>query len=101
MNVKPITPQQVGAAKTKEFPPQVIEAFNSLIAKSFVNGEATVYQEDAVAAIAGRLDVDKSKIYDEGWLNVEEMYKDAGWDVRYDKPAYDENYRAHFVFSVK
>jgi hypothetical protein len=31
---------------------------------------------------------DRQKIYKLGWLNVEELYRERGWDVTYDEPAY-------------
>lgn len=46
------------------------------------------------------LESDRS-IYKKGWLNVEEAYREKGWDVTYDKSGYNETYRALFVFSKR
>ena len=40
-------------------------------------------------------------IFANSWLDVEDIYRNAGWDVEYDKPGYCENYEAHFVFRKK
>lgn len=38
-------------------------------------------------------------IFDKHWLDIEDTYRKAGWNVEYDKPGYCENYDAYFVFS--
>lgn len=113
---KPISPKDVTVQKAKAFPPFVFEAFNELIAQNYTCGSATVKQKDVVTrmvSIANKhisdqdLDeefggygssVNSNKIYDNGWLNVEEVYREQGWKVSYDKPGYNESYDAYFVF---
>ena len=36
-----------------------------------------------------------------GWLDVEGIYRKAGWDVEYDSPGYCEDYPATFKFRKK
>lgn len=97
--VQPISPEEVTQLQKEQFPPEVIETFNVLIAENMVNGEATVKQKDAVARMV--LDgLEKAMIYKKGWLNIEEMYREVGWSVVYDKPAYNETYDAFFRFSA-
>lgn len=99
---KPITPDQVSETKAKCFPPAVFEAFNEMIASKFTGGRAVVYQEDVLALILKKdKSLNNAVIFSNGWLNIEEVYRDAGWSVVYDKPAYFENYRASFTFSRK
>jgi hypothetical protein len=33
-------------------------------------------------------------------LDIEPIYREAGWIVEYDKPAYCENYDANFTFTI-
>jgi len=40
-------------------------------------------------------------MYDKGWMDVEDAYRKAGWDVDFDKPGYNETYEANFTFSKK
>jgi hypothetical protein len=38
-------------------------------------------------------------MYDKGWMDVEDVYQKAGWEVEFDKPGYNEDYEANFKFS--
>ena len=44
--------------------------------------------------------LERALIFKKGWLNVEEMYREAGWQVTYDRPAYNETGYAYFYFKV-
>lgn len=97
---KPITPGEVGEEKQLHIPDAVFDAFNAEIALRYVSGQATVKQNAVVERlVAGGMT--RSEIFDNGWLNVEDAYRSAGWDVEYDKPGWDENYDAFFVFKRK
>lgn len=102
--VTPIRPDQIGEHKAKIFPDFVLKAFNDLLAEKYSHGSAKIVQKDAVQRIlqyGNMLPEEKSVIYNNGWLNVEEIYRDAGWKVKYDKPGYCESYDAFFEFSKK
>lgn len=43
----------------------------------------------------------KQEILGNGWLDFEVVYEEAGWDVVYDKPGYNESYGANFTFKAK
>lgn len=104
--MNPIKPRDVGDYKIGLYPDYVFKAFNDLIAKSFRNGSATVKQKDVVdhmlflANSGGVVPITKQDLFDWGYLDVEEAYKNNGWKVTYDKPAYNETYDAFFVFKV-
>lgn len=113
---KAISPAGVAAYKAQSFPDYVFEAFNELIAANFSNGYADVKQKDVIARMmqiandhsqlsedeANRLELlDRSMIFARGYLNVEEVYREQGWKVAYDKPAYNESYDAYFTFKAK
>jgi hypothetical protein len=103
-NVKPIAPDEIIPAREEQIPDGVIEAFNELIAKNYQSGSSIVKQPAVVNLIMvkmGLTDGDRSKVYDEYWLNIEEIYRKAGWTVEYDKPGYNENYDAFFTFTRK
>ena len=34
-------------------------------------------------------------------MDFEALYRESGWKVSYDSPAYDENYDAYFTFEPK
>ncbi len=100
MEVKPITPDELGSVRLQSFPPEVIKVFNGLITQEFQNGRAVIVQED-VLDILDRVGIPRATVLEKGYLNVEEIYRDAGWSVKYDKPAYNETYHATFTFSRK
>lgn len=93
-----IRPDEVAATKAKVLPAAVLDAFNVLIAKNFTAGRAIVTQDEAIAAICGAMGIDRHAVFANHYLDVEEVFREAGWRVEYDKPAYYENYEATFTF---
>lgn len=104
--VKPIRPEEVAPLKKKRMPEEVLEAVNELIAKKFSNGYASFTQKDLVALIKAKFKEQGKEapsdkiIFDEHWLDFEDIYREQGWKVSYDKPAYNETYEANFEFKV-
>jgi hypothetical protein len=94
--MSPITPQQVAAKKERYIPKAVFDVFDALIVENFCAGKAVVKQKDVVERVKKTLPDFKS-----AWLNVEEAYEAIGWQVYYDKPAYNETYDATFVFQSR
>lgn len=112
MKVKPISPKVLIEARKNPdlFPPEIIEAFNDLIAKKFNGNEARVDQKEALELALAKmkskdpsLDTDKYRkdIFNNGWFDIEPLFREQGWEVHYDKPGYNESYEAFFVFSTK
>jgi len=100
MSAKPITPKEAAEQKVASIPEAVIEAFNELIAKEFRAGTATVLQGDVVQLASSKMGVSPANFdYDD--LNVEPMYRKAGWKVEYDKPGFNETYPATFKFTKR
>lgn len=101
--VKPIKPEDIEKIKEAQIPNEVIEAFNDLITKNWDGTSSCVLQDDAINSIInkfGHTDIKhmRKKIFDHGWLNIENIFRNAGWKVEYDKPAYCESYPASFKF---
>jgi hypothetical protein len=40
-------------------------------------------------------------IYANRWMDVEPVYRKAGWKVDYDRPGYNESYEAHYTFTER
>ena len=104
--VKPLSPDEVLGKKQVSIPDEMLEAVNELIVKKWHGNEATFRQDDLVAlylAKIGENDIQKSrdKLYENHWLDFEDIYRKAGWSVDYDKPAYNESYPATFTFKKK
>lgn len=97
---KPITPKEIGSKNS--FPEEVIDAFNELIPK---NG-GIVMQNEVIDLIISKMqangkEVSREDVFKNRWLDVEAVYRKAGWKVEYDKPGYNETYEASFSFRKK
>lgn len=108
---KPITPAEVVQHQGKLFPDAVYETFNELIAKNWDGKRSEVKQKDAVELLIANMNWeniclgDLSEQYKRDYislnhlLDIESVYRAAGWKVMYDKPGFNEKGEAHFVFS--
>ena len=101
--MKPITPKEAKAQKPNSFPPEVIEAFNELIVQNLKGDYACIRQKEVLALIRKKMKkTSADKICEEGWLDVEDVYRKAGWEVIYDAPGYNESfYEPSFEFRIK
>lgn len=99
--VKPISPKEV-TLKIHDF---IIEAVNKLIQEKWDGKEAVILQDEIMDIVSSNDEDDirpsRDEIYDRNWLDFEDIYRKAGWNVLYDKPAYCENYKAYFKFTKK
>lgn len=102
MTIKPISPKEAFEGYDT-LPPKVIETWNKLIIKNRSGRTSIVFQTDAVEALRtamsdagdyrqGGNSVSRDDVFKNGWLNIEEVFRAAGWKVEYDKPGYNENY---------
>jgi len=97
--MSPIRPDEIGKKKAQIFPPEVFEAFDAEIAARYEGNSAKVYQKDIVERLVAK-GHSSSTIFDKGWLNVEEAYKEAGWSVRYHKMSdWTESGDSYFTFT--
>ena len=99
--MKPITPKE---AMTRSIPDAVIESFNELILENINGNRAEVLQDDVINAIIAKFEeagvkLSRSDIFSRNWLNIESMYREAGWLVIYHKPDYFEDWKAFFEFT--
>lgn len=97
MSIKPITPKEIALVKQTVFPEFVIKSFNELIAANYSDGSSTVMQKEVVIKIK---EYEFAK-FNNDWLNVEEIYRKAGWEVTYDGPGFNESYEPHYIFRKK
>lgn len=96
--VQAIKPSEIAQAKQKAIPDVVIEVVNDILARKFTAGRATIKQKEIVNELVANHGMTVDQIYSNGYLNFEEIYRAQGWKVKYDKPAYCENYDAYFEF---
>ncbi len=100
--VGPITPQEILEDLPNIIPSFVFEAVNNLLKNKFRGSSVTIKQDEILAEIAKiQKTYSREEIYQNKWLDFESVYSKHGWKVKYDKPAYNENYDAYFEFSMK
>lgn len=99
--IEPIKPSDIPHAKARAIPEAVIQVVNDILARKFTNGRATIKQCEIVNELVANHGMTRNYIYENGCLNFEEIYRAQGWKVKYDKPAYCENYDAYFEFRVE
>lgn len=99
--IEPIRPSDVNIT----IPDFVIVIVNEFIKKEWDGEEARILQKDIVNEIVARYtgmeDITSQTIYRNHWLDFEGLYREAGWKVEYDKPAFNEFYEPIFVFKKK
>lgn len=93
--MKPLTPQEVIEKRTAH--PAVVEIVNNLLVQRFDGNEAKITQEEVVEGLIDKGWV-RDRIFDTGILDFEPVFRNAGWIVEYDKPAYNETGRASWKF---
>lgn len=98
--VTALSPDEVLEARKTAIPDDVFEVFNELIAQKFNGSYAYVGQESVIAALKKRGHT-RDTVFEKHWLDVEDIYREKGWKVFYDKPGYCESYEATFKFSKK
>lgn len=98
---KPITPDEVVSEQQQNIPSEVFDAFNALIAKHWNGGAASFAASEAANLIASKMNLSRSEVFDNKYLDVESVYRKSGWKVTYDAPAYNETYEATFTFSKR
>lgn len=100
--IQPITPQEVTDKKIELIPDVVIEVFNELITKNYCGKIATVQQDEVIDLICSKNPAyTREQIFENHWLDVEDIYRKIGWSVLYDKPGWNETYEPYFVFKKR
>jgi len=99
MTVAPLNPADIVQAKAVTIPDEVMTVWNFHIAKGFKQGKSRIVQDEIVLDIMSAMGSPRARVYTENWLDIEDVYRDAGWIVKYDKPGYCEDYPASFTFT--
>jgi hypothetical protein len=108
--VKPLSASTITEQKLSSIPDEIIESVNALILNRWTGLKAQIMQKEIVEEYV-RLKKNvgderesqdiRDEIFKKHWLDIEEIYRQEGWDVKYDRPGFDENYEAFFVFTKK
>lgn len=106
--MKVFTPEDV-RINSKHIPDFVYDVFNHLLTEKWNNGKPIIIsQEEVVNRIICKhnwlfddIELSRQEIFEHHWLDVEPEYRNAGWDVEFDKPGYNESYKAFYTFTPK
>ena len=111
--ITPITPNDVSTQKEQNFPDIIIDTINKMIAQKWDGYQSNFKQKDIVTAMVSAIieckmfkgeeskAIARKMIFDNNWLDFEEIYRKSGWKVVFDKPGYNETYEANFTFTRK
>lgn len=94
MAVQPLKPSQVEKKKHELIPDAVLEVFNELIGKNWDGNYSKFTLKEARALITKKL----GKMPEIYMLDVESIYRKAGWKVTFDSPGWDESYDSFYEF---
>lgn len=97
--VKPLAPHEVVAEKKRLIPEEVLTVVNKYLGERAVKGYARIDQEEIVRDLV-KAGIRRSDIFAHHWLDFEEIYREVGWEVEYDKPVRwgGDTYDPHFKF---
>lgn len=104
--IKPIKPSEVTEKKLTAIPNEMIQAVNDCIVKHWNGHYASFSQEELIERyfeITGKFNIENNRkeLFNERHLNFEPIFENEGWDIEYDKPAYNETYEHKFTFKIK
>lgn len=105
-DVKPITPKEVKENKINSIYPEIIQAVNNLISKKFDGHSATIKKHEVISAYCKLKGVDntekvRGELYENHQLDFEDIFRKAGWEVKYESPDRDESFDEYFSFKPK
>ena len=96
--MKPLSPDEL---QNPEFPDSVIKIINTAIKTRFQRGEAVLYQAHLAQIMTNVLNISRSDVFANGYMDFEQLYRDQGWIVEYHSPDRDETWKALFIFKKK
>jgi hypothetical protein len=96
--IKPVTPDEVWDVRLQQMPNTVILAINHLIAENMQGNISVFTAEDVIAEIVAAGDIHRNEIFQRGYLNFEQIYRQVGWKVETDRPGYNETYSTVYTF---
>lgn len=98
----PISPTEANELRQKNIPDEVYDAFNTLIVRNLINGQAIVKVNEVVSLIQELIPFTTDlQIFDNHWLDVENAYRAKNWIVLFEKPGFGDSWDSHFIFKMQ
>lgn len=97
---KPLTPKEAIELKRQNTPRAVFDAFNQLLSQGKSGNSKIVFSDKQVVALMEQKGLSPQEIYNRGWLNIEDLYEEAGWNVTRSGSDSDDAI-THYTFTPK
>lgn len=99
MTITPITPDEIVEEQSRRIPEKVIGVYNDLLVREWDGSRAIIYQDEVINDITAVMDISRDEVFRRKYLNIECIFKKVGWKVKYNKPAYGEEFKTNFLFT--
>lgn len=105
--INPIKPEEILNKKLETIPDAMIEAVNKLLAINWVGNESRIRKDELLNEyfkITGETNDRHAHetLYHFHWLDFEPVFREAGWDVKYNQPSYgDDDFEPFYSFKIK
>jgi acyl carrier protein phosphodiesterase len=99
--IKPIKPNEIQKIKNSKIPEWIINIVNEMLIEKWDGREARFTLKEvmnAVMAVAPE-GMTREHIYNNHWMDFEDLYRQEGWKVEFDKAAYNEDYDDFYRFT--
>lgn len=100
--VKALSKEEVIKNQISKIPGEVIEVVNKLLTENYEpnNGTASIHQDDILNLLSSPAYGNHSRrdVFDNHWLDFEDIYREKGWKVTYVKATYDDEFASYFKF---
>lgn len=98
---RPLGPEELLATQMETLPEEVFMAVNGLIAER-LRGKYARFTVNALRKRMTELGLDQDEIVERGWDRIGSIYKSAGWEVRYNTPASDDDidFEPYYYFTT-
>ena len=100
--IRPVTPADM-PKKSDRIPDEVISAVNTMIIAGWDGDEAHVVQDDIIREAltnfnGSNIKMTRDELFDRHYLDIEECFRKAGWEVEYYSPERGETFKSYFRF---
>lgn len=101
--VEALKPRDIIEDLENIIPGFVVEAVNNLLKKNYRGSSTTIKQADIQNEILriSPEEITQQSIYDNKWMDFDEIFKKKGWDVEYIKSDYTGGFKSYFTFTPK
>lgn len=102
---KALSPKEAITRAKNEVPELVFQAWNNLIVENLKVQGGKASSEFLLEELANQITLIMSISYEQakqnGWFDLEDIFRDKGWKVEFDRPGYNESYSPKFTFKSK